>query len=104
MYYYIYKQRAGGNMKRVYVIKSLDDGVIGVATNRKQVVGIILSYTRRYQWETLEDGPWIYRKIDNQLRKKLTAFVTMAIRTRHNQEWENLELEIEEMNINQLNM
>tara|TARA_R100000655_G_scaffold91958_1_gene132958 strand:+ start:78 stop:353 length:276 start_codon:yes stop_codon:yes gene_type:complete len=91
-------------MKRVYVIKSQDDGVIGVATNRKQAVDLILNYTNRYKWELLEDSKWLYSQINNQLRTKLTAFITVVFKSSYSERMVETEIEVEEVELNKLNM
>tara|TARA_R100000781_G_scaffold112221_2_gene79289 strand:- start:248 stop:523 length:276 start_codon:yes stop_codon:yes gene_type:complete len=91
-------------MKRVYVIKSQDDGVIGVATNRKQAVDLILNYTNRYKWELLEDSKWLYSQINSQLRTKLTAFITVVFKSSYSERMVETEIEVEEVELNKLNM
>ena len=101
---YIGTKRKGGKMKRVYVIKAQEDGVIGVATNRKQAVNMISDYCARYNWKLLEDNKWLYSKINNQLKKRLTAFLAVSFKSKHDEQWQNTEFEVEEVELNKLNM
>tara|TARA_R100000458_G_C8115016_1_gene136280 strand:+ start:318 stop:623 length:306 start_codon:yes stop_codon:yes gene_type:complete len=97
-------------MKRVFVIKHDADGVIGVVTNKKQAVKIILDCCRKYDWRPYADESGIYSDICKQLKKSYVAFIELSYlidgSSYTGQEGEGLQadFEIEEIELNRLNI